>query len=99
MIRSSERYKESIEDLDHESEDLYQLRPRSFHFKKHAPGVRSVGLIAEEVDEVIPSLVVYDAEGKPDGVKYHDLPVLLLNELQKLHKRIEDLEDRLLKIK
>ena len=36
--------------------------------------------------------VVYDKYGDPQTVKYHDLPALLLNELQKLNKRVEFLE-------
>ena len=41
------------------------------------------GLIAEEVAEAFPDLVVYDAEGNPFTVKYHLLSSMLLNELQK----------------
>ena len=43
----------------------------------------------------MPSLVVYDKEGLPQTVKYHDLSALLLNELQKALKRIEVLELKL----
>lgn len=97
-VSSSSRYKEDIEDLGEESEDIYRLKPRSFRFKKHETAARSFGLIAEEVDQVIPSLVVYDDEGLPDAIKYHDLPVLLLNELQKLHKRVKELEAQINKL-
>ena len=53
------------------------------------------GLIAEEVAEVFPELVVSDAEGKTETVHYETLNVLLLNELQKQQQRIELLERRL----
>ncbi len=43
------------------------------------------GLIAEEVAKVFPELVVYDQQGRPETVKYHLLPALLLDELQKEH--------------
>ncbi len=56
---------------------------------------QQTGLIAEEVNEIMPALVVYDKQGDPQTVKYHDLPVLLLNELQKAIKRIEILEAKL----
>ena len=39
-------------------------------------------LIAEEVAEVFPDLVVYDEEGEPFTVKYHILSSMLLNELK-----------------
>ena len=47
------------------------------------------GLIAEEVAEVFPELVVYDEEGRPETVKYHLLSSMLLNEVQKLSERVE----------
>jgi len=92
-VSSSERYKQDIRSLGEASDIIYKLQPRFFHYKKH-PEVPAWGLIAEEVDKVFPQLCVYDEEGHPDSVKYHDLPVLLLNEIKKLNKRIEELEDR-----
>ena len=47
------------------------------------------GLIAEEVAEVFPELVVYDEEGEPFTVKYHLLSSMLLNELKKLRGQFE----------
>jgi len=46
---------------------------------------REMRLIAEEVDEVFPRLVVYDKEGGPETVRYLDLIPLMLNEIQKLN--------------
>ena len=48
---------------------------------------RQFGLIAEEVAEVFPELVVYDEEGRPETVRYHLLSSMLLNELQKQHRQ------------
>ena len=50
------------------------------------------GLIAQEVAEVFPDLVVYNEEGQPEIVKYLLLSVLLLNELQQQEERIAELE-------
>ena len=47
------------------------------------------GLIAEEVAEVFPELTIFNAEGKPETVKYHLLAPLLLNEYLKEHKKNE----------
>ena len=41
------------------------------------------GLIAEDVAEIFPELVVYSSDGKPETVSYHVLATLLLNEFQK----------------
>lgn len=101
-VSSSLRYKENIHDMGIISDDIYRLRPVVFNYKKHSPGSKSYGLIAEEVEQVMPGLVVYDKEGQPDTIKYHELPILLLNELQKkdliidnLLQRVTALESRL----
>ena len=93
-VSSSARYKDDIEDMGKESDVLYNLRPVTFDYKAHNSRYRSVGLIAEEVHDVAPRFVVYDEDGRPETVKYHDLVPMLLNELQKLAKRVEELEAR-----
>jgi hypothetical protein len=50
---------------------------------------REYGLLAEEVVEVFPELVVYDEEGKPYTVRYDQLTPMLVNELQRLMGRLE----------
>ncbi len=70
------------------SERLLKLRPVTFRYKKpDAQGGKPIqfGLIAEEVAEVFPELVVLNKQGQPETVAYHLLPALLLNELQKEH--------------
>ena len=59
-------------------------------------GARPVefGLIAEEVAEIYPDLVVYDEEGEPYSVRYHVLAPMLLNELQRLQREFAALETR-----
>jgi trimeric autotransporter adhesin len=89
---SSRRFKEEIEDMGSASEDLYRLRPVTFRYKQpSADGRRPLlyGLIAEEVADVFPNLVTYDREGLPDTVQYHLLDGMLINELQKHRRTIE----------
>ena len=90
-IASSIRYKESVKDLSSTSEFLYQLRPVSFHYIKDVNKTEQYGLIAEEVQKVFPGMVIMKDE-KPESIHYEYLPVLLLNELQKLKKEIEQLK-------
>lgn len=104
-VVSSIRYKENVQDLDNDSEIIYDLRPVKFNYKEH-PDVPAWGLIAEEVDRVFPNLVIYNEDKQPESVKYHDLPVLLLNELQKQREIIQglmednqDLHDKYLELR
>ena len=43
----------------------------------------------------MPLLVSYDEDGKPHSVSYHDLPQILLNEVIKMRKEIDDLKAQL----
>ena len=92
---SSARFKENIEDMGDRSSDVLKLQPVTFNYKNDQEKSTQHGLIAEDVADHYDSLVVYGKDGLPMTVKYHDLPALLLNELQKLIKRIEKLEAEL----
>lgn len=59
-----------------------------------ADRLQEYGLIAEEVAEVYPDLVGHDTDGQIVTVKYHELIPMLLNEVQRLTRRVADLEAR-----
>lgn len=94
-LTSSARFKERIRPIDESSDVLAKLRPVAFYYREDAGGDgkrQEYGLLAEEVAEVAPQLVVYDEAGKPYTVRYHLLTPMLLNELQKAQTRIARLE-------
>jgi hypothetical protein len=89
---SSIRFKEAVRNMGETSDVLMQLRPVTFLYREEvADGddAPQYGLIAEEVAEVAPELVVSDAEGQPYSVRYHVLPSMLLNEMQKQQRTDE----------
>src|SRR6266542_2922408 len=57
-ISSSRRFKDKIKPMDQTSEAILALKPVTFHYKRDASGTPQFGLIAEEVAEVNPDLVV-----------------------------------------
>ena len=85
---SSARFKTAIAPLGPESAKLQELRPVSFRYKADPHGELRYGLIAEEVAQVYPELVVRNAEGRIDGVRYDELAPLLLNEVQQQQKQM-----------
>jgi hypothetical protein len=89
---SSRRYKEEIKPMDKASKALYQLKPVTFHYKKEINRTQalSFGLIAEEVAEVNPDLIVWDSAGKPETVRYEGVNAMLLNEFLKEHKTVQE---------
>ncbi len=83
VTASSERYKVAIAPMGAKTDKLLQLRPVSFHLKIDPNGELQYGLIAEEVANVYPELVIRDERGQIDGVRYDELAPMLLNEVQK----------------
>ena len=70
-----------------------QLRPVTFRYKKeHDSGDARLqyGLIAEEVAQVYPELVVYDEKGQVKTVEYQKLPAMLLNALQEQYRTVQE---------
>ena len=90
-VTSSKRFKEDIKPMGEASEALLALNPVSFHYKKDVDptGRSQFGLIAEEVEQVNPDLVMHDKDGKPYTVRYEQINAMLLNEFLKEHKRVE----------
>jgi hypothetical protein len=92
---SSRRYKKDIYDLNDDiSQKVMNLNPVSFKYKKGDQSIQ-FGLIAEDVAQEIPEVVVKNKRGQVDSIKYHMLVPLLLNELQKSNQRIEALENKI----
>jgi hypothetical protein len=91
---SSRRFKKDIKPMDQTSEAILALKPVTFHYKnldtKKAENTPQFGLIAEDVAEVNPDLVVRDADGKPFTVRYDAVNAMLLNEFLKEHKKVEE---------
>lgn len=94
-VSSSRRFKENISSMSDQSSAMMSLRPVTFNFKADESKTKQFGLIAEEVYEKMPAIVNLDDEGNPISVRYHEMPSILLNELQKLSKRISSLEEQL----
>ena len=90
---SSRRFKKDIKPMDQTSEAILTLKPVTFHYKnqdtKKAENTPQFGLIAEDVAEVNPDLVVLDPDGKPFTVRYDAVNAMLLNEFLKEHKKVE----------
>jgi hypothetical protein len=73
--------------MDKASEALLALKPVTFRYKKEIDptGTPQLGLVAEDVEEVNPDLVVRDKDGKPYSVRYDQVNAMLLNEFLKEH--------------
>ena len=72
---------------------LLGLRPVSYRYKAAFGPLGSTapqyGLIAEQVARTFPELVQRGPDGKPTGVYYQQLPVLLLAQVQDQRRRLD----------
>ena len=91
-MSSSRRFKKEIQPMDKASEAILTLRPVTFQYKSDETGTLQFGLIAEEVAEVNPDLVVRDKDGQVYTVRYDAVNAMLLNEFLKEHRKLKQLE-------
>jgi hypothetical protein len=89
---SSRRFKHDIKPIDNGTEAVLALKPVTFKYNNDDTDSLDFGLIAEDVDEVSPELVIRDKEGKPLSVHYQAVNMMLLSEFIKEHKKVQDLE-------
>ena len=87
---STQRSKKNIRALDFNIDGMYELAAKSYEGGER--NLTQFGFIAEEVQEVLPQLVVLDEGGDPLGVAYQKLPVLMIEEMKRLRNRNEELE-------
>jgi Chaperone of endosialidase len=98
-VSSSRRFKKEIKPMDQSSEAILALKPVRFHYKSDTTGTPQFGLIAEEVAEVNPDLVVRDADGEIYTVRYDAVNAMLLNEFLKEHRKNEEQEKTIAELK
>jgi hypothetical protein len=87
---SSIRYKTDVHSVRGAMDIALALRPITYRSlaKADDPERLHYGLVAEDVASVDSSLVNYDEEGRPDGVQYDRVAVILLAAFQQLAGRI-----------
>ena len=99
FLPSSQRFKHDIKPMGKASEVLYGLKPVTFKYKSDLAGARPQhGLIAEDVAEVNPDLVVHSKAGI-ETVRYEQINAMLLNEFLKEHKKVEEQQASIAELK
>jgi predicted ribosome quality control (RQC) complex YloA/Tae2 family protein len=91
-ISSLGRFKKGIKPMDNVSKAILALKPVTFHYTSDKRDTPQFGLLAEEVAEVNPDLVVRDKKGEIYTVRYDAVNAMLLNEFLKEHRKVEKLE-------
>ncbi|MBD1557845.1 tail fiber domain-containing protein [Vibrio sp. S9_S30] len=92
---SDERLKKNIHPILSPHQLLNQLNGVTFLWKDSHSNTPEYGLIAQQVEAVLPSLVDEDAEGMK-SVDYEGLIPLLLETTKQLHQQVQRLEERIM---
>ena len=88
---SSIRYKKEIETISYGLDKVLQMRGVTYLKKEN--DIKEVGVIAEEIAEILPDIVLYDSEGKPDSVSYGRITAVLIEAIKDLKKEINELKN------
>ena len=93
---SDERLKENISDLTNALEKVIQLRGVSYNWKDKAnySEKTQIGLIAQEVEKIIPELVDCDSQGYY-AVQYTHLVPLLIEAVKELNNLISERDNEI----
>jgi len=89
---SSIRYKKDIETLEGGLDKV--LAMRGVTYIKKDTGIKEVGLIAEELAEILPEVVGFDTQGQPDSVSYSRITAILIEAIKDLKKEIDELKGK-----
>jgi hypothetical protein len=87
---SSIRYKENVETIKYGLDKVLQMRGVTYDKKDN--GVKEMGVIAEELYEVLPEVVLKNEEGEIDSVSYGRIVGVLIEAIKEQQKQIEELK-------
>ena len=95
------KYKKDVTRISESLDRILELKPSKFVWK--TTDTEDIGFIAQEVEEVIPEVVLTDKEGimgAPDTkdyktITYPKLIPLLVDSIQELTKKVSTLEDKI----
>ncbi|HEY5564258.1 MAG TPA: tail fiber domain-containing protein [Rhodothermia bacterium] len=94
------RLKEDVHDLTYGLRELLGLQPVSYRFKDY-PSQPRIGLIAQEVQSVVPEVVYLSPERRESlqpryySINYGELVPLLIGSIQEQQVAIESLQERI----
>ena len=98
-IASDARLKENVKDLNYGLKDVLDIRPVSFDWKDKRNGQHDIGVIAQEIEKIIPEVVVevdtLNSEDTHKTVDYAKLTSVLIKAVQEQQQQINELKEKL----
>jgi len=91
---SSITLKENVSPIENALDSIVNLVGVVYD-RKDGSSKNEAGLIAEEVNEILPNLVTKDSTGKPEGVNYTKLTAYLIEAVKSLKTDLDDIKQKL----
>ena len=76
--------------MEIDPQQILKLQPVRFEWV--ATDEEDIGLFAEDVEGIIPALVIYDQDGNPEAVDYSKVSLYLLEIIRTQQQKISALE-------
>jgi hypothetical protein len=93
---SMREMKTNIEPIKNILPAVLQMQGVTFDWKNEENGGKnSYGLIAEDVDKILPNLVSHDSDGKAKGIQYTKMTAVLLEAIKEQQVQIDELKAKL----
>lgn len=103
---SSKQYKHNVHELTEELKEkfnkLYDIRIKNWTYNEgyldesdELNGVETFGLIAEDVNDILPEAITHDKDGSIDNYRDRNILNAMLYLLQQQKKKIDELEERI----
>lgn len=93
---SMREMKTNIEPIKNILPAVLQMQGVTFDWKNEENGGKnSYGLIAEDVDKILPNLVSHDPDGKAKGIQYTKMTAVLLEAIKEQQVQIDELKAKL----
>lgn len=94
IVSSDRRLKDSFQELTYGLNEIKKLNPVKYKLKRRPEFGFQLGLIAQEVKEIIPEIVHGDETIENLGISYSDLSVVLINAIKEQQIQIEELQKK-----
>ncbi len=96
VIQTSDlRLKTNIHPLTYGLREIMQLNPVRFNWTKEPSAGDKIGLIAQEVRQIIPEVVTGDEKKEYLGINYAELVPVLINAIKQQQQEILAIQDRI----
>jgi hypothetical protein len=96
---SDARLKTNIKALPYGLNEIMQMHPVSYNWIDNSSQGNKIGLIAQEVEKLVPEVVVGNEQTEMLGMNYGELVPVLINAVKEQQQQIEGIEQQVSEIK